>query len=287
AARPAAEPSGNPIQRGVGRLAQQIAQTVGGQQDAVDGFKRIAVLPFDAIDDTARELKLGRISSELLGSRLALDPAILQVERSRLDALVEELERQKKDVAKGAASVGRLLGASSVVLGSVSTVGSDFVVAARVVDTRTGRILTAADQNFPRAGMVALSKDVIEVKSKGGAAARSAALPGWGQLYNGDTARGVTYLALFGGLAAGAITSAVLGKTAADEYNENRADTVDRREDANAHFERTNWMLAGLGAVWLVSVVDAYVTGVDAETINLDLAPAVGGGATAGLSGTF
>ena len=45
--------------------------------------------------------------------------------------------------------------------------------------------------------------------------------------------------------------------------------------------------LAGLGAVWLVSVVDAYVTGVDAETINLDLAPAVGGGATAGLSGTF
>ena len=112
-------------------------------------------------------------------------------------------------------------------------------------------------------------------------------MPGWGQIYNGDAARGITYMALFGGLAAGAITSAVLGKTAADEYNENRPDTVDRRDDANAHFERTNWMLAGLGAVWLVSVVDAYVTGVDAETINIDLAPAAGGGATAGISGAF
>lgn len=269
------------IQTGIQSLADRLAEAMGKKGDA--GFMQVAVLPFDSVDDEAKRRQLGKISAELLSARLTLKPNVLQVERSRLNSIVEELKRSERGELqpKGAASVGRLLGASSIVLGSITTAGSDYVLTARLVDAETGQILTAADQSFPRAGMVALSEDMVEIKSRFGAAGRSAALPGWGQIYNGDTGRGVTYMAIFALTGLGAIASSVLGSQAQDEYNENTANTVDRRADANDNYDRANLMLLSMGVVWALSVTDAYITGSDRQTINYSTS---GNGMAAGFS---
>ena len=271
------------VQAGIQAIADRLAAALEAQDEA--GFRRIAVLPFEALDEDVSAHSVERVSSELMSARLARRPRLLQVERARLDAVVGELKRSERGELspKGAASVGKLLGANSVVVGSVGVAGSDYVVTARAVDAESGQVLAAADQGFEREGMVAFSADAVVVKSRFGAAARSAGLPGWGQIYNGDTGRGVTYLTLFGAVAAGAITSAVLGVQAENDYNDatNSVDAVDAREDADAHYERTNIALIGLGLVWAVAVTDAYLTGTDASTI--DVGAAVDGDAAEAL----
>lgn len=269
------------VQTGMQVITDELATALAKQK--FKGFLRIAVLPFETLDVEAKNHKLGRICSELLSSRLSHKPAILQVERSRLDSVIDELKMSERGELspEGAASVGKLLGANSVVLGSVATAGPNYLVTARVVDSETGRVLTASDHDFARAGMVAFSEDVVEVRSRLGAAARSAAMPGWGQFYNGDYGRGVTYSALFLGTAAGAIASAVLGSRAENDYNDNKANTVDRRADANDHYDRANIFLLTLGIIWATAVTDAYVAGENAQTINLELAPEIYNGSTA------
>ena len=271
------------VQAGIQSIADELVKSLDAGKST--GFRRVAVLPFDTLDGEAKANNLGRICSELMSSRLAAQPSILQVERSRLESVVSELQMVERGEisAKGAASVGKLLGANSVVLGSIASAGANFLVTARVVDTETGEILTAADRDFPRANFVAFSKDVVVTKSKSGAAFRSAVAPGWGQVYNGDTGRGVAYGTMFAAAAGGAIASTIFATQAENDYNDNSRDTVDRRDDANEHYNRANLFLIGIGVVWAVAVTDAYLTGSDASTIELDLAPEAGGGASGRL----
>lgn len=271
AAEPAA--SGN-VQAGVQALSDALATKLSA--DAAH-YRRLAVLPFETLDAEAKTKELGRLSSELLASRLASRPGILQVERSRLDAVVGEVQRSERGEVspQGAASVGKLLGANQVVLGSIATAGPSYVLTARLVDAETGQVLAATDQNISREGLIALSEELVEIRTPGGAALRSTAVPGWGQVYNGDTARGITYMALFGGAAATAIASVVLAKSAEDDYHRNTPDTVSRRQDADEHYDRVNYALIGGGATWLVSIVDAWLTGREVRTVEL---PESGGG---------
>ncbi len=263
------------IQSGIQNLAERL---VGGLERASkSGFRRMAVLPFDSIDKQAKKHKLGRVSSELLSSRLSREPRILQVERARLEAVISELERSERGElsSDGAVSVGKLLGANNVIIGSIAVAGPDYLLTARVVDSETGRVVTAADQIFPQAGMVALSEDMVELKSKTGAAIRSAVFPGWGQIYNGSTSRGIFYGAAFLGTAAGAIMSALLGKQAQDDYTSTdpgeQEANVGRRNEANGHYERANYLMAGIGVIWALAVSDAYITGVDAAKVNVNI----------------
>ncbi len=272
-AGPRADPTDS-VQAGIQSITDRIAAALEAQDPS--GFRRVAVLPFKGLDQDVTEHNLDRISTELMSVRLAARPRILQVERARLDGVVSELKRSKRGELspKGAASVGKLLGANSVVLGSVGIAGANYVVTARAVDAESGQVLAAADHDFTRSGMVAFSEDVVEIKSRFGAAARSAGLPGWGQIYNGDTGRGVVYMSLFGATAAGAIASAVLGVQAENDYKDttDSDEAVELRESANDHYTRTNIMLISLGAVWATAVVDAYLTGVDAQNINVGAA---------------
>lgn len=265
----------NPVMAGMHRLALKLGS--GMRADDPDGLRRVAVMPFEASTEKKEVEELGNLSAELLAGRMAAQPRMVQVERQRLQSVVGEIKRAEggQVSSDGAVNVGKLLGANAVILGSVGDAGADYLVTARAVDVETGRVLVASDESVPRAGMVALSEDMVEVKTPLGAALRSAAVPGWGQIYNGDTVRGVAYIVGFAGFAGTAIVSAELGREAKNEYQENKPDTVDRRDDGNAHYERVNIALAGLGVVWLASVLDAYFTGEDARIVHL---PDAGGG---------
>lgn len=275
----------NPVLAGMHHLALRLGSAL--RQANTAGLSRVAVMPFEALKgagaDASKVESIGAVSAELLSARLAAQPRLLQVERRRIADVVGEIQRVEGGQVSpdGAVSVGKLVGANAVILGSVGDAGADYLLTARVVDVETGRILVAADATVPQAGLVALSEDMVELKTPLSAALRSAAVPGWGQIYNGDVARGITYMALFAGFAGTAVTSAVLGSKAENEYHENTAATVGARDAANAHYDRANVGLIGLGAIWALSLVDAWLTGEDARIIHAP--PGSAGGASAVL----
>ena len=266
----------NPVLSGMDRLALTLVQ--GMVRDDPKAVRRLAVMPFESLTKTQEIDSIGSLSADLLSARFATQPRLLQVERQRLNALVSELERAEggKVTPESAVGAGTLLGANTVILGSIGEAGSDYLVTARVVDVETARVLSAGDQNIPRAGLVALNENAVELKSPANAAFRSAAVPGWGQFYNGDTVRGVVYLSAFASAAAVAIGSGVLGAQAEDEYNRNIPSTVDEREKGNAHYDRVSFALAGMGVVWLASIADAYFTGSDARVVDFSALGATG-----------
>lgn len=291
----AAPPAGNTVKVNVPTVGGSVREEVGALAtalyDAIEkrpGIHRVAVMPFQPLDPESADLHLGEITAELMRTRTEGRPRLLQVERARLDDVVGELKRADRGELSpdSAASVGKLLGASEVVVGSVAQAGAEFVLTARAVDAETGQVIAAAEQTLPKADTIELSQDLLEIKSKWGAAARSAVLPGWGQVYNGDTGRGIVYGAVFAAVAAGAVASAVLGANAEDSYNENTPDTVDDRSTANDHYQRANWLLVGMGAVWAINIVDAYLTGTNAELVKVSGSAGVGG-AQLGLGFTF
>lgn len=114
------DPPSNLIHDGI----EQLATTLTGRLKSPDQrWRQIAVLPFEALDKEAAEHRLERISSELLSARLSAKPGLLLVERARIDSILKELKRKEAgEIApNGAANLGRLLGASSVVLGTASS----------------------------------------------------------------------------------------------------------------------------------------------------------------------
>ena len=297
-APPAAAPTAaNTVRIQVPSVGGSVREEIGALGEALftslekrPGIHRVAIMPFEALDEDSKSLQLGPLSAELLRTRAAKHPQLLQVERSRLDDIAGELQRAERgDLSTDtAASVGKLLGATEVIVGTVAAAGAEFVLTARAVDAETGQVVAAAEQSLPRADTITLSEDLIDTKSRWGAMARSGVLPGWGQVYNGDTVRGVVYGGLFALAAAGAITSTVLGAQAEDEYNKNRPDTVDERSVANDHYNRANYLLIAVGAIWAINLADAYISGSDQRILSVGGETSVVGRTTPmGLGFTF
>jgi WD40 repeat protein/TolB-like protein len=85
--------------------------------------------------------------SELLMSRMANYPNITSIERSAVDAVLEELRFQNTGITSSqeAARIGELLNAGVVVLGSMNQLGTSYVISVRLVETESARILGARE----------------------------------------------------------------------------------------------------------------------------------------------
>ena len=251
--------------------------------------QRFAVVPFENVGDEAQQKSLGLVVSDLVVTDLARDHRLPMIERTQLGAVMNELALQQSgavDDAK-ALQVGKLAGARALVVGRVSDGGDVFVVSARAVDAETGAVIVAEDVKLPKAELVAFSANAVVLKSKSGAMFRSVVLPGWGQSYNGDDAKGLVLGALTIGLGVSTVVAGGLGVyngfidyptahlrepakslSAAEKgaYIEGLRTTADAQLTAAA-------VLAGATAVaWVVTVADAYVSGVDVESLDAAMA---------------
>lgn len=173
-----------------------------------------------------------------------------------------------------AAKFGKVLGAESLVSGTVAEAGPNYIVTVRMVDVESGRVLVSSEVSFERGGLVALSSDAVELRSRSGAMFRSLLLPGWGQFYNHEPAKGAVFLSLgLGTLAtAGGFFGAAMAANA--DYQRGTLDVVGERQVANDRIQVTNILLVGYGVVWAVNVVDALLSGRSEMTIDL---PSSGG----------
>lgn len=111
------------------------------------------------------------------------------------------------------------------------------------------------------------------------AALRSAAWPGWGQLYKGETLKGRVLAGGWGTLLAGAAAAHLLRGRAAERYHDETdpARIEARYATFNTWHKVRNNVLLGAGALWLYSYVDALLfrDAADAPAGRLALTPAL------------
>ena len=235
------------------------------------GIRRIAVFPFLALDPKAQGSKLAPISRALLADRLVRRSGIISANKQRLEATIKSLptDQMGRFAIDEARAVGDVVGADTLVIGTVSTTGNGYLVDARAVDVTTGARLVDASQEFESESMMKYA-DLIRVdKTVGGGIWRSAVLPGWGQFYQGDYGRGVTYGAIFATSFISGVIAGVLGSVYTDQYtSSNRENVVNYREQANRAYGQANVFLAISGLMWASSIADAWITGKNHSSID-------------------
>ncbi|MCB9537578.1 MAG: hypothetical protein H6704_15110 [Myxococcales bacterium] len=225
---------------------------------------RLAVLAVDAVDEAAPPRQLAAFTTAALRHRLRDRPRVFLAPTARLDATLDALGRAAADDEARAAA--RLHGADTLTRATLTATGDTLTLRATLFDAASGHPLARADQSFERAALAAAADAAAVPFGPADATWRSAVAPGWGQIEAGATGRGVAYATLFGASLAAALTSAVLGAAAEDDYQDSGADAVERREDGNAHYSRANVFFVAAGAVWLTAVLDALITTDDRVT---------------------
>ena len=111
--------------------------------DALGGKPRLAIIPFQIKGNIPQqEQQAGDILSELLLAEIDTQDYEL-FERSQLQALIVEQKFQASDLidnATQAAHFGRLAGIKYLVMGTLSRLGTQYHMTARVVDCNTGQL---------------------------------------------------------------------------------------------------------------------------------------------------
>lgn len=261
-------------------LADAMAKAFGERHPGA-AFHRVAVPYFSEVGADATDNQLGKVVAELVSVELAKREPFVLVERERLDQVMREHRLKSLGVVDEdtAAEFGKVFGAQSILAGSVSDAGPQYVVAVRQVDVESGQVLVTGQVNIDRAGLIALSSEAVVKKSKLDALFRSTVMPGWGQLYNDEPVKGGLFLA--GGLGAlgtglGFYAAAL---SAQSQYEENTASTVRYRDVANDRIRVANTSLLVAAAVWGLGMLDAYLSGRDYSTVTIEPGPAQVGGA--------
>ena len=183
-----------------------------------------------------------------------------------------------------ASRIGQMADAQALVVGSVAETGDRYLITARIVSTQTGESLAAESASIPEAALVAVASDAVVLRSRGDAALRSLLVPGMGQFYNRQPAKGWAFAGVALGLAGGAVGFHVAGSSAQSDYEAatNPTDAQKYYDQAESLYRTRDWLLVGLAVTWAVNVLDAYLSGVDGRAmlggVAIAPAPLQGGG---------
>ena len=103
----------------------------------------LAVLPLNHIGVAEAE---ARAITDLLEIGLVMTDAYVVIEQERIPEVLQSQQQSLADCTDDACAieVGKLLSAELIVLGSISRIGSLFIINARIIDVRTAANVTAA-----------------------------------------------------------------------------------------------------------------------------------------------
>ena len=265
-------------------LAIPLKRLAGDHRD-----QRFAVVPFENVGDEAAQKSLGLVVSDLVVTNLARDHRLGLVERGQMGKLMDELALQQSGAVNDdqALQLGKMSGARGLVIGRVADAGEEFIISARAVDGETGTVLVATDIKLPKAELVAFSANAVVLRSRSGAMFRSVVVPGWGQAYNDQELKGYLMGGATGGLALATVITGGLGLyTGFVEYPQAgltgegaKLPAEDRPQFVEAVRKRADAeliaaaVLAGVTATaWAITVADAWLSGVDTESLDAALA---------------
>ena len=137
------------LSEGVTRLSQQLSQSLGQQQTRLE----VAILPF--VDTQGRVYVLGQYLSEKIVTALGREGRFDLIERARLDRVMNELKLSSSELISDetASSIGNLIGADAIVIGTLTDLGSGIDLNCRVVAPESGKILGT--------GTVVIARDAV------------------------------------------------------------------------------------------------------------------------------
>lgn len=138
------------LKEGVEQLATQLAKSV------LEGKQlRVAVTDFPDIGPQEVVSDLGRYIAERLTTRLSQDPKFWVIERRRLGQVLGELRFSMSDLVdpEKAKQLGKMVGVEAIVVGSISDLGNQVDLDARMIEIETGKTLPGA--------AVTISKDQV------------------------------------------------------------------------------------------------------------------------------
>lgn len=248
-------------------------------------FHRVAVPYFQELGDSVKDDHLGKLVPELLAAELAKRESFIVVERERLDQVMREHRLSGLGIVDDstAAELGKVLGAQSLISGTVGEAGPAYVVTVKMVEVESGQVLVSGRVEIERAGLIALSSDAVIKRSVIGAAIRSALVPGWGQVYNGDSAKGYLMMSAWGLIlgTAGAFTGLRVywGVQYDGTQGVSPGEVASLRRDGNVFGQTANIAWAVYGVLWAAAIIDAVVNGQDFATVEIH-----GGESTAATS---
>lgn len=131
--------SAQDVRAGVEQLAAQIAKA------APEGKQlRVAVADFPDLQGVISDL--GRYIASRLTTRLAQSPRFFVIERQRLSQVLAELKFGMSDLVDPtkAKQLGRMAGVEAVVVGTVSDLGNQVDLDARMIEIETNRMVLGA-----------------------------------------------------------------------------------------------------------------------------------------------
>lgn len=110
----------------------------------------VAVLPFIDKSEDPGLADIGPTMADIVTLRLTEAGGLRLVERQRLDAVLNEMFLGATGVLDPttAARVGRILGASRMVMGSVARFGGESILTLRIVAVETGEIVGGETEKF-------------------------------------------------------------------------------------------------------------------------------------------
>jgi TolB-like protein len=240
-------------------------------------YRRLAVLAFSEDGEQARKRQLGTVVAAELTTNLRRDHGLLLVERQKLGQVLGDLKLQQMTGLDAAATgqIGQLADAQALVLGSVADAGERYLINARIVAAGSGETLAAESASVPAAGMVALASDAVVLRSRSDAVFRSLLVPGWGQFYNRQRAKGWVVMGTGAALVGSAVGYHLAGQGAYRDYRNRSsaallggspsAEAAALYETAASRYRTRNWLLGGLATLWVFNVADAWLSGVDGE----------------------
>ena len=135
------------VAEGINQLAAQIvARSVAADR------KTIAIASFPHVDDTCSELSNFLVDELVLSFFSMPDNQLSIIERSQLDRIFSELELSLSGAVdvNTTQELGRVHGVQTLLVGTLSNIGDDLRVNARLIDTETAQVYSAAAINIPR-----------------------------------------------------------------------------------------------------------------------------------------
>jgi len=231
-------------------------------------FQTIAVLPFIASDEAAKKERVAQLVTSELSTDLERDHGLWLLERAAIEDAIHETYLAETGITdpKGAAKLGELLSAQALVVGEVQAAGATFLVNARVISTETGTVFATAQTSLPAADLIAFARDAVVLRTRAGAIFRSVLIPGWGQIYNLEKAKGYGLLATEVGVLGTALGFQLIGmKTHADYYDNGDASLLATEKRL---YQARNVLLIVAAGIWAYNVLDAGLNGADFDALE-------------------
>lgn len=232
-------------------------------------LQRIAVLQFSGPDEGSR----ARASRRVLGDRLAGE---CLADRHRLPVWPDIGPVPENGALDAVRSAVDGMDVQVVVTGELTRSPDGYAASVRVIELASGSELVSSMRMLPAEELEQMST-CRATSRRGAALLRSAAFPGWGQIYNGEVLAGSLLASLEAALLVGALSAEVAGRVARERYERHSDDPafVTDNAEARRRFDQRTLLLGIAGGVWIYAMVDAYLGGYEYRPT---VAPRVGFG---------